>query len=415
MTLTGGDEDSSGAAPPALSLKGRLETALRRALLVVTIGLSCLLGYYTTPVLLVLMGLTLVFTWRGLKLDLPGRMFGAAFLLIAVSALFTTKSLADLLPFLGFSGLILYTPLARLLGRAATSRNIVKVADFGLFGAAAGLMVAIYYSYVEGQPRAALGAVLTDPIRLADTALILGFLAMTGAAAQTGRHRFIYGLGPILGLAVIFLTGSRAPLMAFPVLLIVAVLLLVRRKGMALATGALTLAAFAVVFSLADLIGLRSSSLGDVIARILAGAYVGDVAIADRLVLYRVAIPAFFDAPLFGHGWGHVMASITPYLAQSESGQAGWPHLHNDALQFAVAAGIPGLIAYPILLATPLVAALRSVRDGQYRTRLYGAVLLIASSLVLGLPDVMLSFSLQVTIYVFLTALLLNYCRDRAA
>ena len=79
-----------------------------------------------------------------------------------------------------------------------------------------------------------------------------------------------------------------------------------------------------------------------------------------------------------------------------------------------MAAGLPGLIAYPILLATPLVATLRSARDGQYRTRLYGAVLLTISSLVLGLPDTMLSFSLHITLYVVLTAMLLNYCRDRA-
>jgi O-antigen ligase len=405
---------SESAAPTVVPGPGRVETGLRRAILVVAIGLSCLLGYYTTPVLLVLMALALPFTFRAMPLDTAGRMFGAGFMLLALSALFTTRSMADFLPFVGFGGLILYTPLARLFARAATTRNIIKVADFGLFGAASALLVALYYAYVEGQPRAALGAVLTDPIRLADTALILGFIAMMGAAAQTERHRYIYGLGPILALAVIFLSGSRAALIAFPVLVGIAALMLVRRKWLALGMGVFVLFGFAVVFALADLIGMRSSTLTNMVQRIVAGAYVGDLATTIRLVLYRAAIPAFNDAPLFGHGWGHVMSAIVPYLASYELSHAQLPHLHNDALQFAVAAGLPGLIAYPILLATPLVATLRSARDGQYRTRLYGAVLLTISSLVLGLPDTMLSFSLHITLYVVLTAMLLNYCRDRA-
>lgn len=399
---------------PADPARGRVETALRRTILVVTIGLSCLLGYYTTPIALVLMGTTLVFTWRHLPFDIAGRLFGLAFALLSLSALFTTNSIGDLLPYLGFGSLILYTPLAALFQRAAHERNIIKLADFGLFGAASGLVVAMFYTFVEGQQRAGTDSVLTDPIRLAITALIFGFLALVGARAESGRHRFVYGLGPLMALAVIFMSGSRSPLMVFPVLLIVAAVTLVRRRALALGVGTATLLCFGLVLFIADLVGLRASTLNDIVARMLAGASLGDMNLEIRLLLYKVALPAFLEAPLFGHGWGEVMAAIRPFLSADEVTYANLPHLHNDAAQFAVAAGLPGLIAYPILLATPLVAAARSVRDGQYRTRLYGAGLLTVSHVVLGLPDVMVSFSLQVTLYVVLTALLLNYCRDEA-
>ena len=76
--------------------------------------------------------------------------------------------------------------------------------------------------------------------------------------------------------------------------------------------------------------------------------------------------------------------------------------------------GVFGIAVYLILLVTPVLCCLRSPRDSQYRTRLYGCSLLSISYFVLGLPDTMLSFTLHNTLYVVLTAMLLNYCRDEA-
>ena len=91
------------------------------------------------------------------------------------------------------------------------------------------------------------------------------------------------------------------------------------------------------------------------------------------------------------------------------------PHLHDEVLNFAVGSGVIGVGIYVLLLLTPLIVCLRSPRDGQYRTRLYGCVMLVGSYFTLGLADVMIGFELHTALFVALTALLLSYCRDRPA
>ncbi|MDB5541953.1 MAG: hypothetical protein JWQ89_3680 [Devosia sp.] len=393
------------------------EALLRRAVLVVAIGGSCVLGYLTTYALLVIaLAVFAYFAVRRasvqISFDQPAKLFLGAFMLLFVSAVVTARQPSDLLQTLNFSAMLLYAPLALLFRRAAMPSNSRKFADFALFGAAAGLCVALYFNYVEGMERAGLGSPITDPIRLSNTALLLGFLAMIGAAAATGRQRFIYLLGPLMALAVIFASGSRAALVAFPVLLFISALLLVRHKVLAALVSVGVLAGFGLIGYFADLAGARSSSMFEILGRLAGGDNPADLGTTIRFILYRAGAAAFLDAPLFGHGWGQLMTSIIPYLAVYELVHAKLPHLHNDALNFAVAAGLFGLVVYLVLLVLPAVCCIFSPRDSQYRTRLYGCSLLSVSYLVLGLPDTMLSFPLHNALYVVLTAVLLNYCRD---
>ena len=404
-------------APPPLSPG---ETVLRRAVLVTAIGLSCVLGYFTTYALLLLIVMVTAYFWLRrttivTSFDLPAKLFLGAFALLFVSAVVTAQQPADILQTLNFAAMLFYAPLATLFRRAATPSNSRKIADFALAGAAAGLCVSLYFTYVEGLPRAGLGSFFTDPIRLSNTALIVGFFAMIGAVASSSYQRFIYAIGPLLALVVIFASGSRAALIAFPVLLFVAALLLVRHKWLAIGISVGLALGFAVIAYVADLAGARSSSLFEILGRLAGGDNPADLGTTIRFILYRAGSFAFLEAPVFGHGWSRLMTSIVPYLAVYEQVHAQLPHLHNDALNFAVAAGLFGVAVYLILLVTPVLCCLKSPRDSQYRTRLYGCSLLSISYFVLGLPDTMLSFALHNTLYVVLTAMLLNYCRDQRA
>jgi len=417
-----GDPTRAIDAPPPQTGRGvdPVETALRRTLLVLAIGLSALLGYFTTYALLVVLILVALYfivrrTTIAVPFDGAARLFLFIFVLLFIAAAFTTRQPSDLLQTLNFAALLLYAPLATLLRRAAAAENSRKVADFALFGTAAGLLVSMYFTYVEGQARAGLGSFFTDPIRLSNTALILGFFGMLGAAATRGRTRFIYFIGPLMALAVIFACGTRSALIAFAMLLFVAALLLVRHRLLAVLVSVGLAAGFALLGYIADVAGARSSTLFDILGRLASGDDPADLGTAIRFILYRAGAEAFLDSPLVGHGWGRLMSSITPYLAPDELVHAQLPHLHDDALNFAVAAGLFGVAVYLVLLATPLIACLRTPRDSQYRARLYGSSLLTVSYFVLGLPDTMLSFALHNTLYVVLTAVLLNYCRDGAA
>jgi len=399
----------------------RFETLLRRAVLVTAIGLSSILGYLTAHALFFLFGAVFVYfivMQRAVRLrfELPGKLFIAAFTLLFVSAVATAKQPGDLVLVLGFSTMLLYAPLATLFRRAAAVSNSRKVADFALFGTAAGMLIAVFYTYVLGNERAGLGSAITDPIRLSNTALIIGFFAMIGAAGSSGRQRFIYLLGPLMALVVIFASGSRAAMVAFPILLFVAAVLLVEHKVKALAISLMLLVGFGIVAYFADLAGARSSSaMIDALSTLAGGDDPADLGTAIRFILYRAGIAAFGDAPIFGHGWGQLMQSIVPHLSPENLVHARLPHLHDDALNFAVAAGTLGLATYVLLLVLPIVSCMFSPRDSQYRTRLYGCSLLAVGYFVLGLPDTMLSFPMHNALYVVLTAMLLNYCRDEPA
>jgi len=397
-----------------------VETLLRRAILVTAVGLSCLLGYFTTYVVQLL--LVLLAGWVVLRrwplsagLDRAAGLFSLSFLLLGVGEAVTLREPADLVPLLNFATMLLYVPLAVLFRRGARPANSRKAADFALAGAAVGLLVSLFFTYVLHEPRAGGNTFFTDPIRLANTALLAGFFAMIGAAANGGQHRYVYFLGPLMGLVVIFSTGTRTGLIAFAVLLLVAAFMLVRHKLLALSISLGLAVLFGAVAWLADIAGARSITLFDIAGRLASGDHPADLGTTIRFILYRAGGEAFLDAPLFGHGWSRLMSSIVPYLDAFEQAHASLPHLHDDALNFAVANGVFGLGAYLLLLATPLSACLASPRDSQFHTRLYGCGMLTVSYFVLGLPDTMLSFPLHNTLYVVLTALLLNYCRDADA
>ena len=99
-------------------------------------------------------------------------------------------------------------------------------------------------------------------------------------------------------------------------------------------------------------------------------------------------------------------------MPPADKALAALPHLHDEALNFAVGGGVIAVLIYLMVIATPIVACLKSPRDSQYQTRLYGCWLLVASYVSLGLADVMISFELHTALFMALTALLLAFCRD---
>lgn len=434
---------------------------LSRVLLVAALALSPALGYAATPLLLGLMALAGVWwlapsvalrapppplhgggptapsdppppsggggpavgRWRGL-LTLA---FLSAFTLLLVSALAT----ADLLPLIGFAALLFYAPVKSLLaasplptspvrgevplgvsgtisppsqtptlplaGRAGEgggkSLSILEPTTLALFGALIGLAIALIFRFGLAMPRAAEGFFLNDPHRLAATTLICGFLALAGP------WRWWRFCGPAAALAVIVLTSSRAALLAYPVLVLLAAAMLPPRR---LPMVFLVFAGLVILGSIAltmTLPGTARSAMGDTVLQLFSGQPVTDVAIATRLKLYAIGWEALLAQPFTGHGWTHLMAPILPSFTAEELAWGAIPHLHNDALNFAVAAGLPGLLAYLLILVTPLLLAWRR------GTASYPQVLIAMAYLLLGLPDTMLSAPMHLTLYVVLVAL----------
>lgn len=390
---------------------------MRRGLLAVTLAVPCLTGFATSYILILLAALTaalLLFRRIGMAFDAPATIFLAGFAGIAVLFAFSAKQPTDMLFAFNFTAFLIYAPLATLLGRAAAPGNSEIVARLALLGTAIGLVISLVDVFVLATGRAGIGIGITDTIRLGDTALLLGFLAPMGLLARQDGGRFLYLLGPALALPVVLLTGARGAMLAFPVLSAAAALIVIRRRWAAAAAGGAVVLVIVAAALLTDSFGnARLQSIFRVFRDIAAGNAVADEAVRIRLELYKAGWAAFQQSPLFGHGWAGLMNSAEPFLADADKVQATLPHLHNEVLNFAVFGGIAGVAIYLMLIAMPIVFCLRSPRDGQYRARLFGSIILVVGYVVMGLPDTMLSFELHTALYVALVAILLAYCRDR--
>ncbi|MBN9317596.1 MAG: O-antigen ligase family protein [Devosia sp.] len=387
---------------------------LGSAVLTVALGLSPALGYATTFVLLGLAAIS--WLWQGPlarrfaatsppeggvspRLGVgafPALLFGLSYLLIAVSALTTVRTPADLVPLLGLAAPLFYAPLASLVGGA----DLVR---YGIAGAIIGLATALLYRYGLGMPRAAEGSWLTDPYRLAVTTLLAATLGL-GAWFSQHRWRGLSLFALAAGVAVIVLSGSRTALLGLPVLMLITGLCLARRP---LARIAVIAAAVAVIVAalFVELPGTERVRLWDILVAIGSGSPVSDSAIDIRLGLYRAAAELFVSSPLLGHGWGEAtMPQVWALLTPAQLSWGRLPHLHSDIAQFAVSGGLFGIMAWLLLVLAPIAGYLRLPDNARTPQRRHALLVLVVGALVLGLPDTFLAAPMTLTIYVVLAA-----------
>ena len=396
----------------------RLDGWARIAILGLTLALCCAFGL-VTPYLLAVIGLALfVKAAMARQLGAAYREPTALLFLAGVGTLLvcyaiTMKEPTDALLALNFIMLVLYGPIRLELSKAAAPGNARRVANLAAFGVLVALAVALFQLYVIGVPRA--DNILFGAILLANTAILLGFIAVIGTMTD-GPYRWAYLLMPGVGLVVAGLTGSRGPMLAVVPLVLVAAIFLARHFRIkawivALGAGGLVLAGALLVW----LMQSRATTLFSAIGDVLNGGDIStivDVTTRYRLDLYWAGYQAFLQSPIVGHGWARLMTAAFPFLPADKSPYLYLPQLHNDVVNFAVAAGVVGAAVYLLLLAAPLVGVLRSPRDGQFNLRLYGIVVLVTAYIFDGLTDLMLGFEFHTAIYACLAAILIGYCRD---
>jgi O-antigen ligase len=411
---------SEAAAPAAVEWRPRMERSLVWLVLVLTLCVSPALGHITTYALLGLAPPIALFLFtRGDVRWVPSPMawvFIAGYIALLVVFAITVNDTIDVLAAAKFIALVLFWPLSILLGRAAAPGNARRVGELALVGTVIALAYAAVTIFFSPLPRAG-DVVGNDPIRLANTTAILGFMsAVLLAPHASGSKRWLYGIaGPLLAFAVVMLTGTRIAMIAFPVVGFVAIMLVIRRKWLGLAIGAGAVGVL-VLLAMTNVSGnWRVALLLDTIIDLLSGRSVaGDPAAEIRLILWRAGWAVLQSSPLVGVGWGNMMESVTALTPPGAFPAGYFSHLHNEALTFAVSAGSIGIAVYLLLLGAPLMIALRSAHDTQYTARLHGVVVILVAYAVMGLTDTMLSFELHIALYVGLTAILLSYCRDPA-
>lgn len=396
------------------TLRDRIDRGAVWAILVLTLALSVVLGL-VTPYLLVAIGVILLLlratdgTWRNAITPAPLTLLGIVLVLLASFAI-TAHQPGDVLYIFNFVALVLFAPIYLTLGDKRPANGAVIVARLALLGALLSVVVMLVRIGYMGGRRSDAG--LIGVIVLANTAVILGFLALIGAAADRGIRRAIYLLGPVAGVVTVILTASRGPLLSLAPLALAAAIFLARslRINWWWVTAGL-IAGLAATAMWVMSLGGRMARLPGIFYAMLSGDFVQDRTAEFRLDLYQAGWKAFNEAPLIGHGWARIMDAAIPHLKNPEL--ADLPQLHNDFLDFAVASGVIGIACYLALLAAPIILGFLSPRDSQRRIRLYGCTVLSISYFFDGLTDLMFGFEFHTALYAVILAILLGYCRDR--
>jgi O-antigen ligase len=310
----------------------------------------------------------------------------------------------------------LYPMLGSAVQRFAAPRNLLVVAIL----ACAGAIIAFGIAFVEvkvlnfNQGRATGYA--TNPIPSSTAALLLGFFALAGLFAVSRPWRYLFLLGPIAGIGTVYLSGSRGPLLALPALLIIAVVILPIRRAITLSIASIGVVGAVAVFVFRPTLLGRIAVLPAMLGDLLSGRPIAtnlDVGGSIRYSILQGSIGAFEHAPWLGYGWYMKVPAVEIYLPWDvHFGDATHAHLHSDILNFAVSAGVVGLVAYALVLLAPIVSAARSARDTQYRGRLYLGLTLSAGFACCGAVNLLFGFEYMTTLYVVFAALFVGFCRD---
>ena len=299
--------------------------------------------------------------------------------------------------------------LVAAMRASAAPGNATLVARLALAGVTIAAAVALYQVGVEGRPRAA--GFGSDEIWSATAALVVGWLALMALPEASSRWRYLYLLGPVLGVLVVMLSGSRGPMLVVPLLFGVALAMLKRDRWALLATVAVVAA---LVFFWPD--HSRLTSIATISTELATGVPLSDGSFDVRKVLLDASWGAFKLSPWIGYGWSNFGAATEPF-----TGVGSWVsrsdafHLHSDMLNFAVAGGVLGLLAYLTILVAPLAGAWRTPDDTQQEARRLGAVLLVTAYAGCGLTNTFFGFEMHTTLFACLLAVLFGFCRDRPA
>lgn len=411
------------AAP---NLKARGDAVLAYTVITLALTLNFVTGYTGAYAMMAITLVIIIWAaiWRQNIWRLGGRpeaiMVVGAYGLLVVAFAITARQPRDLTGAVNFLYLPFFAPLSAFLNLRGGRRNLDTVALMALCGSVIAAGLALWQVSHLGMPRA-MGW-NADPIWSSDAAMITGFLAILGWYVESPLlPRAIYLLGPVLGTVVTVLSGSRGPLLVVPVLAVALILAGSRRRALMLGAGLPIVVLAAIgIYALWPEGAVRLNSIVANGRDLLLDGQAADGSVGARLIFWHIGWQAFMHSPVVGYGWAHFLEAAYAYLpdhgAAFNAGLYGLTanrHLHSDLLDIGVSAGIVGIAAYGLLLAAPVVGALRSPLDSQRGGRIVGALIVVIGYFGCGLTYLLFGFEFLTTLYVVIAATLVGFCQDR--
>ena len=338
-----------------------------------------------------------------------------SFVIISLSFLPSARSGADFLGFFDFLALPVVLPAVALLARQARASNVGLVSTLAMVGALVALAIAIYEVKVLGAPRAQ-GNGYSSPIFFSGSAVLLSFFCLLGLVGLRSQWRWLLLIGNGAGLAAAVLGGTRGSMLAYGLLLTLTVAYLALSRRQPLRERLLTIVALITtpLVGAAFIDPSRIMSIFKVAVEATDGA-ISDTSTNERLLMYQAALRAFFDSPVYGHGWWHRFEAAVPYMGEwgaERLARDSRSHLHNDLLNFGVSGGVIAILGYLVLMASPIISAVRSPRTQNWGIRVLAASGLVGTYVVMGMVDVMFVFEIPKSMYILNAAIIMAFFLD---
>jgi O-antigen ligase len=304
-----------------------------------------------------------------------------------------------------------------LAGLAPVRIDAIKVFVRGAqVGAVVGGVIAVIQVW-DGIDRAVGGAINAFPFGA--IAAWLACVSLIGAGDYGWRGRAFAASAFAAGLIASILSESRGAWLALPVLVVILLVYFYRRYGPRVAWGgAGALAVIAVAVALIAGGSIRER-LTDTFAAFegfefgRADLNAPDVFSLDqRALMMAYGLEAIADRPILGYGPQNAVTEVRLRAGADGYAIEQYGHLHNEYLTETVGNGIVGLVSLLLLLAAPVVTALRSERDKRYADRMALAAIVSAGAALFGLTSLAFGHDITNTVY---AGALLAVCLSAAA
>lgn len=372
-------------------------------------------GAYLAMLISLPVTLLVFINWRWFNLQdksFPA-LFALAYVIFAISVALPGRPAGSAIFVFDFVPLLFAVGLYVGLARIDRERLLVWLAYGCLVGTGLSLAVGTYQTFGLGMGRAqGIGGIA---IYYANIALLLGFLALAPLFSRSKWH-WPFALAPVFGIAAALMSGSRSVVTVGAALLIVFFLhLLIWNKNnanprlwrrVAILSASIPVVAIAAILFVDSHQTDRIAAMFSQAQSLLRGDGVGDRSMEYRFDFYISGIRAFLERPILGHGLYQSASAAAPFMQvydPSSDPEGALRHLHNDVIEFAVALGIPGVIAYLLTMIAPIVTWLK---NGQRRADYgsYCVFAVVAAYMAMGLTDINFLIEAPQVLYCFTAA-----------
>ena len=126
-----------------------------------------------------------------------------------------------------------------------------------------------------------------------------------------------------------------------------------------------------------------------------------------RLEMWRSSIPAYFDAPFFGHGYRNANDVVSKYAKNFNNVISNFTHLHNEYITNLVSIGFVGFLVFLNMLFTPMRIFIYSKKLKMNQPMIDMGILLCCSYATVGFTHIIFGEEHVNAFFIFFISFLL--------